>query len=647
MNVNKFFLILLFCIGIFLTFQVDNVHAEIFESKITVPLYGSGTTKDSVLTLTTNTDNSDAKITFTPGDPNDVMNTNYTKQGYYSFDVFHSYNREQFDFSYNYGEFTQSYVASRINAIKFNYGDIIKFYLPEPTIQKVENANGTTFSGLYPNSFYLITPGGFIPLYDTIIFKTYDNITTLGDVNYHITSFFGNQVITASIVALSEKTMRGLPVDYKPLISANNSKFNTNLADSSDEYSSLRRYTVNSDHKLSLDATAVAQPSTTIGNFNSQIMPNNKDTKGPFSGSYGSIYRVYTKDVSRVSFVNYSNFFTANQPEIYYEYTKPRAGGFQTNNLKELDFNKVSAKNVTVELGSSPNSYPVTSFSTVSSYPPLSSSFGGILKTDTVGSYDLPITIKQPLVTNSNYVENDVISKITVVDTIKPTGTVKSNLSVNVNGKLELKDMFSVVDDNSGTDELIYSYVGKELDTTISGKQTVIVRIQDASKNFTDFSVPIEVIPGKIAISSVDSLNFGMIKSGSLNKDIELSDSQTVGISIQDDRGTKEGWDIQAEISDFMPKTKSNGKQFTAGVQLPQGVVTTNSGTSTDFTTYDVLLNKSPQTVVRATAGKGFNTSSYTFGTSQNPVSITEIPSTIYAGGYEATITWSIINAPN
>ncbi|MET3564179.1 hypothetical protein ABID30_003276 [Enterococcus rotai] len=248
------------------------------------------------------------------------------------------------------------------------------------------------------------------------------------------------------------------------------------------------------------------------------------------------------------------------------------------------------------------------------------------------------------LIGDTKAVNFKVIKK---VDTTPPNGVVKTNLLVPVNGKIELKDMFSSVSDDSGTTNLKYSYVGTELDTTTSGKQTVTVRITDPSGNYSDYSVPVEVTPGNFGLLSSDTLNFGTFKSGITEKSIVLGTNQTVGISMEDQRGTKAGWRIQAKTSTFTPKSTTTGKAFTAGIKMPKGTVKSNGTTSTDLMTFDVTLNSALQNVISAPSGKGMNSWTYTLGTTSNPVSLVNIPTTVYVGDYQATLSWSMINAPS
>nr|WP_242596382.1 WxL domain-containing protein [Enterococcus ureasiticus] len=656
-NVIGLFILILSFTGIVSLKNPEKAEAAILESNITVSLYGNGTASDSKFTLQVDDSNNVAKLFFTPGNSSAVFHKDYAGKQYYNISVFPQASTTSRFTSVNNGDSLQSKLVTDINGKQIQYGDTLRITLAEPEKQRVSNANGTSFGSVpsdFINMYYLMTPGGFVPVNDAIAFRTFDNANGVSNgngVGFQFTGIFANQAIVSSLASnSSELRSDGFAMDFGPITTADNWKFHNQLSDSSDEYASLSKFVVSSEHKLvdsSGSSVAKAQPSTTIGNFNSQIMPNKTNAKGPLSAYYGQIYRVYSKDPKRVLKFNRIWYKQASNSETYYEYTAGPASNTASSNLNELDFNKVTAKNVTLELGSDTSKQPVTNFSTVSSYSKLSSSFGGTLKSDTLGSYDLPITVRQPLITNNNYLTSSVTSKVTVVDTTKPTGTVKSNLSVAVNGTLALKDMFSTVTDNSGTTNLKYSYVGNALDTTTSGKQTVTVRITDPSGNYTDYSVPVEVTPGNFGLLSSDTLNFGTIKSGVTTKNVELGTNQTVGISMEDQRGTKTGWRIQAKTSTFTPKSTTTGKVFTAGIKMPKGTVKSNGTSSTDLTTFDVTLNSSLQNVISAPSGKGMNSWTYTLGTTSNPVSLVNIPTTVYVGDYQATLTWSMINAPS
>ncbi|MBM7690425.1 hypothetical protein BCR24_15020 [Enterococcus ureilyticus] len=642
--------------GILSLLNVEKVEAAILESKITVPLYGNGTAKDSFFSLQVDNSTNVAKLYFTPGDSSAVFNKDFAGKLYLQISVFpKGGGTSRFNAAMN-GDSLQSAMATAYNGKQIQYGDFMRFVLAEPSKQTVSNADGTSFGSIpsnYTNMYYLFTPGGFVPINDAITFRTFDNnngVDNHNGIGFQFTSILANQAIVSSLASgTDELSTDGFASDFGPIVSADKWRFHNLLADSSAEYASLSKYQVSSDHKLvttSGSSIAKAQPSTTIENFNNQIMPDKTKSKGPLSAYYGQIYRVYSKDPGRILKFYGANFKKITRSENYYEYVNVVPTDTETA-LKELDFNKVTAKNVTLELGSDTSKQAVTNFSTVSSYSKLSSTFGGTLKSDTLGSYDLPITINQPLITNNNYLTSSVTSKVTVVDTTKPTGTVKSTLSVVVNGTLALKDMFSAVTDNSGTANLTYSYVGTALDTTTSGKQTVTVRITDPSGNYSDYSVPVEVTPGNFGLLSSDTLNFGTIKAGVTTKNVELGTNQTVGISMEDQRGTKTGWRIQAKTSTFTPKSTTTGKVFTAGIKMPKGTVKSNGTTSTDLTIFDVTLNSSLQNVISAPSGKGMNSWTYTLGTTSNPVSLVNIPTNVYVGDYQATLTWSMINAPS
>ncbi|MGX7203109.1 hypothetical protein BCR22_11825 [Enterococcus plantarum] len=661
-NIICLFVLIMSFTGVLLLNSSERAEAAILESKITVPLYGNGSVKNSVLSLKFDTVENTGKLYFTPGDSSAVFHKGFANNAYYSVAVFPQPVNVNDVVTSRYNEVmngndVQSKLATAFDGKIIKYGNVLRLILAEPEKQKVSNASGTSFEGITTNfkiMYYLLTPGGFVPVNDAIIFRTFDGVTGVLSnkypIGFQITSIIANQAISSS-AASSQNQLRtdGFASDFGPTVSADNWKFQSMLTDSSDEYASLSKYDVSSDHKLvnlSVSSSAKAQPSTTIKDFNTQIMPSATSGSGPLSGLYGQIYRVYSKDPKRAIRFNALGWSELPQSEVYYEYTSETSVRNKPA-LNELDFNKVTAKNITLELGSDTSKKAVTDFTTVSSYSKLSSSFGETLKSDTLGSYDLPITINQPLITNNNYLRSSVISKVTVVDTTKPTGTVKSNLTVAINGTLELKDIFSAVTDNSGTTNLKYSYVGNELDTSTLGKQTVTVRIADSSGNYSDYSVTIEVKSGNFGILSSDTLNFGMIKAGVTTKNVVLGTNETVGISMEDQRGTKTGWRIQAKTSAFTPKSTTTGKAFTAGIKMPKGSVKSNGTTTTDLNTFDVTLNSSLQNVISAPSGKGMNSWTYTLGTTSNPVSLVNIPTTVYVGDYQATLTWSMINAPS
>lgn len=646
-NIICLFILIMSFTGILLLKSSERAEAAILESNIDMPLYGNGTVKTSTLSLKVDDQTNVAKLYFTPGDASAVFNKDYGAYLYYSIDVLKNDGINVRYASYNKGNDLQSKLVTAIDGKQIGYGDILKLSLAEPQKQKVVNADKTIFYSLgsnFKDMYYLMTPGGFKPVNDAIMFRTYDNTNGSGDIAFQITSLFSNQSITGSMVSSSNDLYNnGFVGNMYPYLNANNKKFQSALTNSNAEYASLQKYSVTNDHKLSsVVSSATAQPQTSIQNFTNQIQNNPQNPHSNFSGGYGTIYRVYSADKDRVKIFYNNNFKSVSQSETYYEYTTNTTGA-----LKELDFNKVIAKNVTIELGSDTSKQSVANFSTASNYPKLSSSFGGELKSDTLGSYDIPISINQPLTVNNNYLNSIVTSKVTVVDTTKPTGTVKSNLSVSINETLNLKNVFTNVNDNSGTENLTYSYVGNSLDSSTAGRQTVIIRITDSSGNYTDYNVPIEVIPGNFGILSSDTLNFGIIKAGVTTKNIVLGTNETVGISMEDQRGTKTGWRIQAKTSAFSPKSTTTGKAFTAGIKMPKGSVKSNGTTTTDLNTFDVTLNSSLQNVISAPSGKGMNSWTYTLGTTSNPVSLVNIPTTVYVGDYQATLTWSMINAPS
>lgn len=627
--------------GIFLLVNSESVHAEIFESRINAPLTANGNGNDSNLYLKVDTQTNTAKINFV-GTNENVFNSNSPNDLNYGIVYRNRIGNSIFDQGFRGSRRQEDFfnALGGASGMEVEIGGTIAFYRymdDDAAKVTIYNKNGQVLRGLKRITVLLITTRGLIPINDSFAFLANDTGRTYPRA-IAMKSFLGTGMTASTRIIAETNSYNGTTYTNFPALSdvSNDRVLNSTLEKIVENYMSISRYKVNSEKRL-------VESNNLTANSNSSLLFLNEQFENM---EYGDIYRAYSDNPDNLVIYSGISQKKASRSENYYEYTNVTTGQM-SGGLKELDFHKVEPKTVTLELGSDTSKQVVTNFSTVSSYSKLSSSFGGTLKSDTLGSYDLPITIRQPLEVNNNYLLHSINAKVTVVDTTKPTGTVKPNLSVAVNGTLALKDMFSTVTDNSGNANLKYSYVGNGLDTTTSGKQTVTVRVADPSGNYTDYSVSVEVTPGNFGLLSSDTLDFGTIKTGVTTKNIVLGTNQTVGITMEDLRGTKTGWRVQAKTSTFNPKSTTAGKTFSAGIKLPKGTVQTNGTTSTDLTTLDVTLNGSLQNVISAPSGKGMNKWMYSLGTTSNPVSLVNIPATVYVGDYQAILTWSMVDAPS
>ncbi|PLS32303.1 hypothetical protein CYV26_15345 [Carnobacterium maltaromaticum] len=470
--------------------------------------------------------------------------------------------------------------------------------------------------------YYMMTYSGFIPVNKGISHLMYDQ--DKGGISANqMSSFFSENILNFGYSGF------GGVYPFYGVIEPN-TKFHTSFR--GNIYYGISQYGVTDTHELSPAInTANALGDTTYSNMGNQL---NK-----ISVMEGTIYKVFSAEPDKIRLWENGiprQIKNTSKKENYVELTKNQG-------LVELDFNNVTSKAVTVELGSKPENLKVEDFTNVTDYPNLSSSFKTAVRTDKLGTYNQEISIRQNLITASNYIVSTVSSKVTVVDTTPPMATNKENVKIPIYGSLptDPAELLDNLKDNSGVENLKLEYLDETGDTSVPGLKKVKIRITDVSGNFTDVTVNLTIVPGSLTIKNVPNMDFGKIKIGESSKNVSQNDELDVVMSVDDLRGNGAGWTLQASISNF---TTKDGKELNAQISLLNGVVSNVDNSVEGLNAFDISLNNHFQTIMQAKQGSGVKNSTVTF--KNEDVSLGNISSDARIGLYEATINWVLLDTP-
>lgn len=149
---------------------------------------------------------------------------------------------------------------------------------------------------------------------------------------------------------------------------------------------------------------------------------------------------------------------------------------------------------------------------------------------------------------------------------------------------------------------------------------------------------------GPLVIDAVSSFDFGKIKLGTLTQNAVVPAEKVLGVQVTDKRGTGDGWDLSASITEFENEAKT--KTLKASVTIPEGKVnTTASDPTKKAVAKGITLNDQAATVFSATKDNGMGSWSNLFEGNDEKVKIT-VPSDAYVSAYKATINWSLQDAP-
>lgn len=603
-----------------------------YESSISIPLYGDGyTIKSGELKLEFPSINSEGTLTYIPSGSSDIpFHSLFPGERYLGVNIIRNGN-VIFTISAD-GDTKQDVFKNKINKLTIKDTDIIRFYFLEPYKQQVNNFDQTTSLPsdpfkiyFYTYMYYMMTYGGFIPVNNGISHYIYDQYKGNTSAT-QISSLFSNNILNFGYSGLATPT-NGFKFfgTVEP-----DTKFHTKFP--GENYFGISQYKITADHQLGDPiTTANALGDTTYSNMGNQL------NKIPVK--IGTIYKIFSAEPKKIRIWRdgiQRGIKDTSKKETYVELTK-------TQGLVELDFSRVTSKAVTIELGSPPETIKVEDFTNVSGYPSLSSSFKTNIKTDKVGTYDQEISIRENLLTASNYLLSTVSSKVTVVDTTPPKATAKANVNIPIYGSLPSNpsELVDNLNDNSKIEDLKLEYLNESGDTSVPGIKQVKIRITDASNNFTDVTVNVTIVPGSLTIKSVPSIHFGKIKIGDPVKSTSQNGEFNAVMSVDDLRGTKAGWKLQASMSDF---TDQDGKRINAQIALLKGVVSNTDNKIDGLTTFDAILNNNLQTIVRAEQGSGMKNSTATF--KNEDIALVNISPDAKIGSYEATINWVLLDTP-
>lgn len=595
-----------------------------YVSNMSIPLYGNGITiKKAQLILEFPKVNSEGKLSYISSGNNLPYHIFFSGEKYIGIEIIRD---EKVIFTDSAdGDTKQTILETKLKNFSVKEKDILHFYFAEPGKAEVNNFEKATslltdqFKDYFQKDmYYIMTYGGFIPVNNGISQQIFDSGKG-GTSATQMSSFFSKNILNFGYSGVAGYKFSGI---VEP-----DTKFHSGF--SGKKYYSISQYEVTEDHQLGVPInTANALGDTTYSDMGNQL------NKIPVLD--GTIYKVFTAEPSKIRLWKngVSRQIKINsQEENYVELTKSQG-------LVELDFNRVKSKAVTLELGSTSEKINLEDFTNVSDYPSLSSSFKTEVKTDKLGTYDQEISIRQNLVTASNYFISTLSSKVTIVDTTPPRATAKKNIEIPIYESLpdNPADLLENIQDNSNVETLKIEYLDKNVDTSIPGVKTVKIRLTDASGNFLDISLSITIVSGPLNIARVPDLNFDRIKIGSATKSINQMASE---IEIHDFRGTKSGWTLQASKSDFSTK---DGKKLNANLSFINGVVSGIEPQTTGVNIYNVTLNDAPQMIMHAQKNSGMKK---WIGTFKNEnVYLDNVSPDARIGSYESIINWILLDTP-
>ncbi|MGX7149915.1 WxL domain-containing protein [Enterococcus ureasiticus] len=180
--------------------------------------------------------------------------------------------------------------------------------------------------------------------------------------------------------------------------------------------------------------------------------------------------------------------------------------------------------------------------------------------------------------------------------------------------------------------------------STAASKANVEIIAGDDTNEIIDPIDPPTGNKGPLVIDAASSFQFGKIKLGTLKKDAEVPEGKQLGIQVTDKRGTGAGWTLLASITEFENADKT--KTLKGSVKIPAGKVNTSaSDSSKAAVASEITLNSTAGTVFSATKDNGMGSWSDLFEGNGQKVELS-VPSDAYVAAYEATINWSLQDAP-
>ncbi|CAD5898848.1 conserved hypothetical protein [Carnobacterium maltaromaticum] len=602
--------------------QVEESPKQIFSSELSFNLYANAGTNIGKIKLDFVESERDGTLSFI-GKQGSIFHRNYSGEKYIGITILRE-GAEIFSTSVN-GDTQQEDLETQLNKFGVKKNDVLHFHFEEPAKQVVKNIAGgqPSLSSEFSKSFskdmyYLINQQGFIPVNNAVSIETYSKgIDGLNYIYHH----FSTMLVT-KMMGYTYNNYSGNITEYDPT-----AVFHSLLPNG--KRHSLEQFEIGADHILSEPKKeAIAYGRTTFGEMNLQL---NK-----LQGANGTIFKVYFPDSNKLKFWRNgvaSPLKDTTQRENYIELTEKQG-------IVQLDFDKIKPKKVTLELGSDPKKNKVTDFTDILNYENVSSTFVKEVKTDKLGTYDQGISIKQNLITNSNYLLSEIVSEVTVVDTTPPTAVGKKNQTLAIYKSLPVNpaDLVEEIKDNSDVSSLKFEYIDENGDTSVPGVKKVKIKISDSSGNSTTLSVDLTIVGGGLTIAQVPNFNFDKVKSGETSKTLTQQNS---AIEVNDLRGTKMGWKLQASMTDFSLK---DGKKLKANLALAKGIPTNEDKNVSGISTSDVTLNAVPQTIMTAKKNTGIKKTTGTF--KNENISLINIAPGSRIGSYNATVNWILLDAP-
>lgn len=151
---------------------------------------------------------------------------------------------------------------------------------------------------------------------------------------------------------------------------------------------------------------------------------------------------------------------------------------------------------------------------------------------------------------------------------------------------------------------------------------------------------------GPLTIDNVTPFEFGTHDIESATQTYSIT-AENANVQVSDRRGEGQGWTLQVALSTFNDEDDTSKVLKGATLAIPQGTLKTTEGNvSEEPNNFSVSLaadGQSSATIMQADEKKGMGTWVDAFVSEE--VQLT-IPSGNFSGNYNATLNWSLIDAP-
>lgn len=441
------------------------------DSKLRYTLYGNGLISDNELFY----NSEEKKIGFNVDINNAISNTssliwhkNFSGQNYYTFELIRN------------GKVIKIYEANgndsiqdlykflgESNGMEISYGDIIHSRIAEYRQEFITNNPSSAVSAytLGTDAYFKLTNKGMINLSNAINLKDYSDI----NINNYISLNPGHPTYpkTAAISTFSD---------------SGDSLIQKEFPDT--EYYNITEYNVTQNNLNNISAINNGVGINTYQDFLSRF----KD----FQSNYGKVYKIFKKEPEKVEIYHNGEIKYKGSNDLsltdYFEFTEKEG-------LNKLNFVKVTGKTKQIELNSDiSNITAADEFTDANLYSDIEVlSFKNKLENNKLGTYTMPINLKQKLNTSGNYINFNVDSKIIIVDTTAPTADpVPQELYQGENFDGDPLSLITNLKDNDAVENITAKIIEMP-NTSKIGTTNSKVEISDKSGNTSVITIPFTI----------------------------------------------------------------------------------------------------------------------------------------------------------